>query len=449
MRKSNIILQVLGTICFLLAYIIPDAAEWLFGTGVSFAATPVTGGTMTYGGIDDEKPEYFEEDISKMITKIEPSKYPFDSLLRHLGNDKPAHNMKIQFEEDGYFKRDGEITGRTGAGASSVLDVTNIGNFNIDDILIIPTVEVTVDGNLRELQVKVVDRDEAAGEITVAPMGKTNWNTSNPTTISIPAFDTTEPVAVYRITNTKTETAAQTTPKAILPDREWNYAQIQMAQLEESVLSSKMRAKSGHKKYSANNVHALLNFRSECEYAVKFGTRDTGVTDGDRWWTMNGFDKYVKKQITYTKGGLVTGNWVDWTRQAFSDVQGSDQRHLLCDQYLLADILKVDEVQRQLQGKAIEVVRGIRCRRIETDFGTILLTFDRSLQEIGKVHYGLLVDPAHVSRRVVEPMHTEDLSLNKSGNRRVKAVRLLENFSIEVRVPDSHAIVRGLDGGGD
>lgn len=446
MKHINKYLQFLGLICMVVAFASPDVADWLFGTGVMVAATPVAGGTMTYDTIQTDNPEYFEEDISKHITKIEPSRYPFDNLLRHLGNDKPAINMKVQFEEDGYFKRDGTVTAKTliSGGESATFTVTNIDRFNVDDIIFFPEVEVEIDGSFVPLQVKVTDKPSST-TLTVSPMGIVDSEASSPTRVVIPDFDVTSPQNVARITNTKTETAAQTTPKAILPDRKWNYAQIQMAQLEESILAMNMRAKSGHQKYAANNLNAILNFRSECEYAAKFGIRDSGITDGDRWWTMGGFDKFVKKNITYPKNGLVSGNWVDWTRLAFSDVKGSDERHLLCDQFLLADILKVDEVQRQLQGVKTEVKRGIRVSSIETNFGIIHLTFDRSLQEVHKNYYGLLVDPANVRRRVVEPLKTEPLELNKSGVRRVKAVRMLETYSVEYRVPDSHAIVRGLD----
>jgi hypothetical protein len=444
-KLFRITLNIVTLLALAVAYFDPEAAAGLFGGGVSLAATPVSGGTMTYGGIDDQKPEYFEEDISQKITQIRPSRYPFDNFLRHLGNDKPAYSMKVQFEEDGYFKRDGTITDVTliDGGTSATMTTTESERFNIDDIISIPSVEVNVEGQMRDLVVMVTDK--SATNLTVVPLGRTNWNTQNPESITIPSITTTDPVPAYRMSNTKSETDAQTIPKSILPDREWNYGQTQMAQLEESILSQNMRAKSGHQKFSANNTHALLNFRSECEYAAKFGPRDTGIKDNAQWWTMGGFTTFVNKRINYQKGNIITENWVDWTRQAFSDIQGSDDRHLLCDQFLLADILKVPEVQRQLDGRDIEVVRGIRCRRIETDFGTMYLTFDRSLQEIGKRYYGMLVDPANVRRRVIEPLSTQPLDLDRTGQRRVKAVRMLETYSLEVRVPDSHALIIGQD----
>lgn len=443
-KLSIILLNIVTLFALVVAFVDPEAAAWLFGSGATFAATPVAGGTMTYGDVNEDKPEYYEEDISQMITQIRPSKYPFDNFLRHLGNDKPAYNMKVQFEEDGYFKRDGTTTDVTlvNGGTSATMTVTAEDRFNIDDIISIPSEEVTVEGQVRDLLVVVTDKSGTT--LTVKPVGRDNWGSSS-ANIVIPAITTTDPVPIYRLANRKTETAAQTIPKSILPDREWNYGQTQMAQLEESILSQNMRAKSGHQKFNANNTHALLNFRSECEYAAKFGIRDTGVANNDRWWTMGGFTSYVNKRINYTKGALATANWVDWTRQAFSDVQGSDERHLLCDQFLMADILKVDEVERQLAARSVEVVRGIRAQRIETNFGTLFLTFDRSLQELGREYFGMIVDPAHVRRRVIEPLQTQPLELDKTGVRRVKAVRMLETYSLEVRVPDSHGLIIGED----
>lgn len=441
-KLFNTIINIVTVLALVVAYFDPEVATWLFGAGATFAATPVSGGTMTYSGINEEKPEYFEEDISQYITQIRPSRYVFDNLLRHLGNDRPAYNMKIQFEEDGYFKRDGAVTSLTvNPEGDADMDIQNPERFDVDDIIIIPTVDTTVEGKTRELSVLVTDK--TGSSINVVALGRTNWTSDNPASATIPAFDTTEPVPIYRITNTKTETAAQSVPKAILPDREWNYAQTQMAQLEQSKLSKNMRSKSGHQQFGANNTHALLNFRSECEYSAKFGTRDTGMKGNDQWWTMGGFTTYVNKEIHYDRNNIVTGNWVDWTREAFSDIDGSDERHLLCDQYLLADILKVPEVQRQLDNREIEVVRGVRSQRIETNFGTMYLGFDRSLQEIGMNYFGMLVDPANVRRRVVEPMTTETLELDKTGNRRVEAVRMHETYSVEVRVPDSHALIIG------
>lgn len=452
MKYISFFAQAFGFLLIALGFAIPELAEVLgmTGTGVVFAAVPIAGGTASVGTIEKQDPEYLAEDISQLVTRIDPNNYAFDTLMRHLGNDKEARNMRIQFEEFEYHKRDGLITAidavvGTGNEHKAVLTLAgNMDRFGREETIMIPEVEVEVDGRMQELVVKVLDRDSTAKTLTVQVLYQDDstgdymaWPGGITVGDGIPAF---------RIAPNVSEMTAQVVPKGLIPVREWNYAQILMATISQSKLMRRMRAKSGHKTYAENQLQAIKDFRSSCEYAIKFGVRATGYDeDGEQWWNMNGFTRYVDKQINYTKGAMTENDFIDWTRNVFATNNGSKTRHLLADSYLVSDILKVPSVQKQLDASKVDVVRGIRCTKIESNFGMLLITHDSSLDELDYKHYGIVVDPKNVRRRVVEPMQITDLEVDKPGLKRADMKRLLENFTVEVRHKDTHAIVRGLD----
>lgn len=444
-KSITYLFQAIGLLLLFAGFVFPEVAEFLGMTGLTLAATPVAGGTQSVGAIEGQDPEYLEEDISRKITKIEPNDYPFDTLTRFLGNEKPARNMRVQFEEFEYHKRSGVITAVeavTGEPHKQVLTLQgHMDRFGVEETLMIPEIEIEVDGKLQELVLKVIDRDANAKTLTVQTLAQDAEGF-----VDMPTITPGVGLPVYRLAPNVSEMTAQVNPKAMIPTRQWNYAQILMATISQSKLMKKMRAKSGFKTFTENQLQSLKDFRSSCEYATKFGVRSSGFdSEGEQWWTMNGFTRYVDQEINYTKGNMSESDFIDWTRTLFGSRNGSKQRHLIGDSYLVADILKVPSVQKQLDATKIDVVRGIRCSKIESNFGTLLITHDNSLDELNYQHYGMVVDPKNLRRRVVEEMEVKTLEVDKPGLKRAEMKRLLETFSIEVRHAETHAIVRGND----
>lgn len=439
------LVQWLGLLVIFAGFVFPEVGQALGMSGVALAVAPVAGGTQSVGAIDGQDPEYLQEDISKKITKIEPNDYPFDTLTRFLGNEKPARNMRIQFEEFEYHKRSGVVTEAeavTGEDHKQVLTLQgNMDRFGVEETLMIPEIEIEVDGKLQELVMKVIDRDANAKTLTVQTLAQDADGF-----LAMPTITPGVGLPVFRLAPNVSEMTAQVNPKAMIPTREWNYGQILMATISQSKLMKKMRSKSGFKTFTENQLQSLKDFRSSCEYATKFGVRSSGFdSEGEQWWTMNGFTRYVDQTIKYTKGNMSEADFIDWTRTLFANRNGSKQRHLIADSYLVADILKVPSVQKQLDASKVDVVRGIRCSKIESNFGTLLITHDNSLDELNYKHYGMVVDPKNLRRRVVEPMEVKTLEVDKPGLKRAEMKRLLETFSIEVRHAETHAIVRGKD----
>lgn len=440
------LMQAVGFILFAVALFVPEAAEWLFGTGGLLAATPIAGdGSQTVQATEEQAPGHLKEDVSQLITKIEPNLYPFDTLTNNIGSD-PAKNIKIYFEEMEYHKRNDTVVSTTvaagDAGNSVDLEITKSAQWKKNDVAVLPDVTVTMDGLEQELVVKVIAVSN--NEITVVPSGYAD--TDAKTKLTIPAIDgSVDPVRIFRQGTSVSETTAQTPARGLLPVQEWNYCQTFMAQIEESVLRSLMSTKSGMKTYTENQLLSIKNFRSEMDYAKKFGKRYTDTdTAGDQYWMMGGLATYDIRQLDYTKGALTNNAFIDWSREIFSDNNGSFERHLLADSYLLADILKVEIVKEQA-AKEVKVKRGIRCKEIETNFGMLNITFDRSLNEIGRKHYGMVVDPKNIRKRPLEKMKVEDLDLNKTGQRRVNAKRIVETSSVEIRHLKTHAEIVGED----
>jgi hypothetical protein len=97
---------------------------------------------------------------------------------------------------------------------------------------------------------------------------------------------------------------------------------------------------------------------------------------------------------------------------------------------LLEAIATVPSYQKQLEAKNVEIVHGIRVNRIETNFGELLIKNMGVLFSGERAHWGMVLDMGNIVKKVFEPLHTDVLNLDNSGQRRVKAVRIIENYCL-------------------
>lgn len=441
-------------VCAIVTAIVFASPEYamgiLFGSGsVVFAATPVAAGDFSIDSIEDTDGEYLAEDISQYVTKIRPNKYPYSTLLQNISKGERAKSFKVQFEEYEEYKRDGLVTEVTAVGGQPTrlqLEIADhLDRFLVDDLVRLPF-EYEVGGSLIDIQGEIISRNTGNNTIIIENV----YTDENDDVIDFPAAAAVEAevndgMEVFRYSVSKSEKAAQTTPRATIPVREFNYIQHFMFQVEQSVLFQQMSAKSGHNTFSENQRLQIENFRSELEYACKMGQRGQkrDVNVNELKWTMAGMNHYIDKDINYTIGALTDSDYIDWGEQIFADNNGSEERFLFADGKLLADILKTPAVQRDLAGEAIKIKRGLRCKVIESNFGVINLVHDTSWKDIGYRNYGLVVDPMNVRLRDFYPMQVGPLKLKESGQKWVDANVCHYVSTLEVRHKATHARIVG------
>ena len=83
----------------------------------------------------------------------------------------------------------------------------------------------------------------------------------------------------------------------------------------------------------------------------------------------------------------------------------------------------------------------IKFKVIETNFGTLHLVHDESLDEMGFTNNGLIFDPNYMRKISIHELKTYDLDLRKSGESDVDARTISEISGLILQNPDAHVKV--------
>ena len=233
MKKSNILrfglVMVLVTV--IVVAIAPAMLPWLFGSGACYATvgTMVTGDAVTTDAVQDGPPvsTFLMSEVSQKITEMKPARTPLDTIMRSAVTKKKIESFKTEFYAvdvrpfsdtvaTTYTKPDSGVE-------LAELIVTNIDIWSQDDTALAVGREGS-DG--LDLVLFVADVDVANSLLKVQAL---NGPTEGPLIVVPTILSTT---VLVRMGNAKAEKDAQTSPYAMIPEKDYNYCQIFMAQVE-------------------------------------------------------------------------------------------------------------------------------------------------------------------------------------------------------------------------
>ena len=444
-KFARFILGALGMLVLICVFF--PAIGILGGAGLTLAAASATstidGEAATTETLDAASDELLRPEISKLITKIRRDVYPLDTIMREIGKVR-----SISSEEWKYYSKDERglqdqvSAAYTYAGAKSgQLSVNAAHYWAPHDTILFPGINGGDGKKLRGLASAV---DVALNKITVTPVnGRDAAGTALGDLMPAVAKDS----YITRIGNAHGETDAQTEPIEIAPYDTYNYAQIFMAQVEESLVAKK------HLKEVDLNImdykeDAIIDMRAQAELAMLFGYPKKSFYDPILRKKVNlcgGADYYITKSKNYTKADAITNTiFNSWAKYIFTGNNGSDRRLLFAGNGLLERMMNADLVQKQMEAKATEIVAGIRFNRIVTGFGELLVRRHQIFDEVnGYADNGLVLDMEHIERGYYEPTQTKKLNLDETGQKRVDARRILEHWSMAFRNLDTHCWLIG------
>lgn len=452
--KNNVMKNVVRLAAFLFVGILA-----LSLMGVSFAAivpglmlgatTAAVAETGTTETADEQSSDLLDHQLSQKITEISSSRYPLDTIMRKVGMSTPSPSWKYEWynvDEKGFvdtlgaaFDTSAASTFSSGSNASydiHTLTVSNIGYWSKDDVAWFPSVTSTNGGTLR---VHVVSINRSASTLGVIVLN------SNASDVSDDMPDIDNGTEIVCIGNAKAELDAQTTPYTIYPEKVYNYNQIHMAQVEESVIAE-LHNKEVNWGLADNRLLSLEHMRKQMELTNLFGKRAMKVDpeDGDQKYFAGGIIDYVSNTIEYNEGALTDYALTEWAEDVFTDNAGSDTRYLFAGNTLITELANADDlVKKQLERGNVEVKFGLRFKAIETNFGLIYIYHHPLLDTITLwKKRGLILDLTKLERPTFEKLQTMQLDLDKSGTRRVKAYRIHETSCLATRYPGVHTIVQ-------
>ena len=397
-------------------------SDFLFaGAAGSFMAVgpgvDVNGQTVEVGDPNAEGKEYLDEVLKKEIVKIRPSDTPLDTLTRQLNNTETAHGIEVGGWEIGTRAVEDKVKSQSTAGAIATLAVENVDMWLPGDTLQVPAM-VGADG--KPLTLYVIDRGQDGASISVKSI--------NGASGEVPQIAAS--TDIFRLGNAASETQAQAEIFVMNPSKRKNFCQIHMTQVEESVIHG-LHDKKVDMDFGSYKEQTLWDFKRAMELTNLFGVKGTTYNKKNELvYTSAGLWNQLEAQHTYNAAGMTDKEWVALSRKIFEGNNGADRRILLAGPALIEAIASVSSYQKQLEAKSVELVHGIRVQRIETNFGELMIKNMGTLFSGERAGWGMVLDMGYIVKKVFEPLHTEELELSKSGQRRVKAQRIIENYCL-------------------
>ena len=422
----------------LMAFGVVDSSI-IFGhtIGLAFAAAagevvqePVT--------TENDNQDTLKPNIARNITKMHPDKYPFDTILREMGIVVPVKAWKTEyFEVDTRPLEDTVKTTLAATGTTSPawttfgLEVDSLFMWNIDDNVLVQG----INGNdSKDLVLHVVNVTSTA--LVVIALNGIGDNLAD--LPSIPAA-----THLTRIGNAKEETASQTTPYAVLPQKNYNYNQIHMAQVEQS-LYDKLHDKWVNWDLNEFRSEALWDMRGQMEFTSLFGVRRYAYDPIAKKYKYfsGGALRYITNVISKAATGFDNASFVDIAKTVFNDNNGSETRVIFAGSGARATMSKSPSVQKQMEQRDVEVVWGVKFNRIETDFGTFLVKHHPLLNKIGWTNNAFILDMNNIEKHIFKGMETKSIDFNESGQRKTNADIIDEAFCTVYKNPETHNILK-------
>ena len=414
------------------------------GVGLAMAAGAVAGesskDTVTTQVTTAKSSDLLVSNISKNITKMHPDKYPFDTILREMGVVLPVKAWRTEYYEveTRMLEDTCRITLATSIGDNGaqwlvhVLPVDNIHMWAVDDNVLVQGVN---GADSKDLVLHIVTVDTANQEIDVVALNGAGTNDSDIAEIA-------DGVKLTRIGNAKEETAATTTPYTVFPQKEYNFSQIHMAQVEQS-LYDKLHAKEVNWDLAEFRSEALWDMRGQMELASLFGYRNM-VYDSvaaKYKYTSHGMTRYITKADSFAASGFDNDDFVDMAKKIFTGNNGSETRIMFAGSGARAVMAKAPTVSRQMEQRDVEVIWGVKFNRIETDFGTLLVKHHPLLNYVGWTDKMIQFDMNNVEKHSFKGLETANIDFSKSGTRKTKADVIDETFCCALKNPDTHEII--------
>ena len=422
-----------------------DLSVFMFGPGgvtmafAAGAASVTEGEPSTTEEAKSKSSTLLLPEVSKKITEMKPSSTPLDTIIRSIGMTVPINAWETKWYSSdvrGVEDTTAVVTTQTAANTPLDLVVHNDHIWSIDDNMLV----IGINGDDgRDLVLHVIDKVASTHTLTV--MG-VNIGFAASDANKIPALP--ENTVLLRLGPAKAELDAQTTSYNTWPDTSWNYAQIFMAQVEESVYE-KLHNKEVQWDIQDYQAQSIYDMRRSMELTGLFGARAKvfDSEDSDYKHMMGGLTRYIDKEIEYDPSVDLTNQIFDsWGGTIFDGNAGSETRVVFAGKTFLNALAAVPTVQKQIEAKNSEVVYGVRFNKIETNYGVLYLKHHTLLNTAGYIDKAIVLDVNNIEKHSWLPLSTRQLDLQSSGIRKTNAYVIEETFSLALRYPDTHAIIR-------
>lgn len=263
-------------------------------------------------------------------------------------------------------------------------------------------------------------------------------------------FVTNPVMTVYRAGSAHNELAASTTAWGINPEKDYNYIQLFMEQIEEGEIQKLMKKEADWGMADLKKL-AIEDFKMQRERTFLSGVKSkTTITiDGQAkdFYTCGGFlnDTGIPVLANQSLTTLASGSelFVTWLKTFFTANNGSRNRHLLAGADVMEAIEKIKVDNKWLTAKETSKVLGTDNVRMVSTFGSIDISYYEQLDLLGKTKSAIVVDPSNIYTGDLKgkSFGVRKLMLKEIGASNVEAAVIEQCSTMLIKNKKTHHIV--------
>jgi hypothetical protein len=387
------------------------------------------------------RPEMIDDPVDQNLVKIRPSVSPLDTILRYAGS-KPTNNFEYEWYSIGTRavddKTSGTATITSSADVQSVQGVItvagNINKFDVTDTILFPTIN---GGDGEMLVGYVVEKDVKNRQLTFTISEEQMTAGGDGKTIpAIPAE-----TVIYSLGRAAGELDVKTPAISYIPKPSRGYCQIFMAQIAQSTYEKMMDKKV---KFDVNEIEeqALYEYRVRMEGSFLFGKKGKVYNPNTNSYVYmtDGITRQIKKRVEINPAGG-DAELIRVMKEIFTGNSGAKERVLLAGADFVEKMSTFSTVQKQLEAGNTEVVWGITWKKIESNFGSLLLVHHELLDQYGWSDKAIVLDPQYLKKWQISNFERKEYDGKELAIMNGNFTVFREVCGVAVYNPDAHRIL--------
>lgn len=396
-------------------------------------------GSMTLERQNTSQPDLIVDSVSQKITKMRPASTPLHTIINNISKTVSVGSFRTEYyavDIKPFTDTNSAVFTNSGSQTSGDITVGNVKAWSVDDTVMFPDI---AGGDGLPLVGCVTSRNVGTNKITIQALNGTGAGTDVIPNIAITS-------TMVRMGQAKSELDMQTSAFSIIPEKDFNYCQNFMAQIEASTFD-KIQDKEVAWDFSDYEELTIFDMKSAMERSYLFGIKKkfSDATDAEVKYACGGINSGITKGLTWSRGtGVTNTNFVSWAKSIFQDNAGSDTRIMFIGDDLMESMSVISAIEKQLDAKSTEIVHGVEFNKIVTNWGQLLIKRHPMFRMMGWAKNGLVLDIHNIEKHVHVPLKATKLDLIKSGQRNADATVLQEVSCPVLRYPATHARITSV-----
>lgn len=413
--------------------------------GGVFISQEGKGGALETSDIRSYRPEMIQDPVDQNLVKIRPTLAPLDTIMRY-GKVMSTTSFEFKWYSIGTRPVDDTIASAIGTPASNAdphlvqetITLTGtVNNYAVSDTILLPTI-TGADG--KELVAYVVSKNPVSNTLTVAVADEQLTFASG--TYTFPTVKGSEPI--YRLGRAAAELDVTTDAVSYIPKPSRGYCQRFMFEVAQSTYEAMMKKEIN---FSLTEVEeqAMYEYRKSVEASMLFGRMGKiwdPVKQSEVYLT-GGIANQITNNYTITVSGGTTA-LVTLMKDIFTGNSGAKERIVFAGSNFVEKFSTLDTVQKQLEAGNTEVIWGISWKKVESNFGTLLLVHHELLDEYGWSDKAIVIDPQYLKKWQVSNFERKEYDGKELAIMNGKFVVCSEACGVALYNPDAHAIVTAV-----